>query len=139
VNAISTLEMGIGDHKGTFDQRLAQIEAEYAPRLGAKSFTKMGFEYQVWVPGTTGTNAHSDSYGRNTPGTPGVPAHWEPAVLHFLRVDFDTPCADLTAPAGEPTLQAPQQQQLGYIPVQEVGPQGEAPPQGCSCWFAPPV
>jgi hypothetical protein len=98
------------------DERLAQIQADYAKPLGA-TFTKYAYDYQVWVEHKAGTQGTSGSNGyksMNT-GTPSVPAHWGPAQMHFVRVDFATPCCpDLAKPTdaagaapAKPTVEAP--------------------------------
>ena len=105
INAVSQLEMAqpgccaqvflckCCSSGAEFNAALQQIEAAWAQPLGAVAMSKRQYNYQVWVPATSGTPGSDGN-----PGSPPEPAHWENRSMDYLRIDLAAPCPQMMAP-----------------------------------------
>ena len=106
INAVSQLEMSqpgccaqvflckCCSSDEEFEKALKELEDAYARSLGAVSFSKRQYHYQVWVPRKPPTH---NSEGREISRE--VPAHWETRTLEYMRIDLATPPHSTMAPA----------------------------------------
>jgi len=99
-----------------FEAGLLAIEQNYGKDLGATSFNRRDYQYQVWVNATA-----PDAEGRG-----GQPAHWENRSLAYLNITFAQPfaagswvvpqMAQMAPQVMAPPMQAP----MAYVPPQPI-------------------